>query len=88
MEPKIAQRKPKETSEEAKGDLRRAKIAPQSPKMCSKRGQDGPRERQDGPKGALRGATWPPRWAKIAQRGAQDDQKVKKKSSKVQNEKC
>ena len=81
--------KPKETPEQVKTDLRRAKMASKSSKMFSKRGQDGPTKHQDlGPKGSLRGATRPLRWAEIAQGGAQDDKKTNNKSSRVQNEKC
>ena len=47
----------------------------QSPKMCSKGGQDAP----EGAKMS---------WAKIAQRGAQDEPKVTKESSKMRNGKC
>ena len=36
MEPKVAQRKPKEASEDAKGDLWRAKVGPRGPRCAPK----------------------------------------------------
>ena len=36
MEPKVAQRKPKEASEDAKGDLWRAKVPPDRPRCAPK----------------------------------------------------
>ena len=51
--PNGAQRKPKEISEEGKGDFGRAKVDPRAPR-CAPR--DAPRERQGGPSGGLMGS--------------------------------
>ena len=50
MKSKEGQRKSQEAPEEARGDLGRAKGAPQSPKMCSKGGQDAPERAKMAPK--------------------------------------
>ena len=72
--PNGAQRTPKETSEEAKGDFGMAKVDPRAPR-CAPREARMPPERHGGPKGGLRGATWLPRWAKRAQIGVQKTNK-------------
>ena len=48
MEPKVAQRRPKEASEDAKGDLWRAKVDPRGPRCAPKEA----RVAQGGAKGA------------------------------------
>ena len=67
MEPQVAQRKPKDTSEEAKGDFRRATAGPRGPrcaprearmpqraKLVPKEASGQPLGHQDGPRGAIR----------------------------------